>query len=228
MAEVGEQPWPGTAANQLLLLRFAEPLKHLGQALLAGLVALGLADPAGVLLAIGVRQALERGACSVVSGERVSERLRHFDFARRRVELQFDVDRVPSFDARLLAHRPAQAHEKFAAHSRHRRPPAVAVDRREDGEALGAFADGGHLFVIEHHRGGGTARHERCLESESAHGWILARLGFLPYGFAGGTPLALSQLTTESIHCGNDRWAMNRCPVLGSINWVTSQPQCAL
>src|SRR6266540_1783579 len=49
-------------------LALPQPLERLGHAPLARLVAFGLVDPAGVLLAVGVGQPFERGACPGVLG----------------------------------------------------------------------------------------------------------------------------------------------------------------
>src|SRR2546421_8334400 len=80
-------------------LALPEHLDCFGHAPLAGLVALGLVDPAGVLLAVGIGQPGEGGAGFGVLCESVGERHRHLDLSWGGVELELDFDSVAGLDA---------------------------------------------------------------------------------------------------------------------------------
>jgi hypothetical protein len=73
-------------------------LERFVQAPLAGLIALRLVDPAGVLLAMGEGQPVECGACLGVLGESFGERFGHLDLPWGGVELDLDLERVAGLD----------------------------------------------------------------------------------------------------------------------------------
>jgi len=141
----------------------------LSHAALSGLLALGVAYPARILLAVGEGQSLKGGLRGRIPSQRADERFGHVDLPGGGVKLDRDFDGVPCVDAGRLPYRAVQAEQSFAVHGGHRRAPAVAVDGRADVKALGALSDRRHLLVIENNRGGGATRYERRSEPNRAH-----------------------------------------------------------
>ena len=96
-----------------------------------------------------------------VPREGFAQRRRHRDLSFGQIQRDLDLDRVPRLDTGAVAHGSTEAEDTLAAHPCHRRAPLVAVDRRENGKALGPLADRGHLIIVEDDGGGRAARHER-------------------------------------------------------------------
>src|SRR5436190_15489511 len=95
--------WAARALGSTSRLARAQHLQCLLDSTLTRLVAFGVFNPAGVLLAVGVRQCLERRACYGVALERSGERLGQIDLPWSVVEPYLDLDRVASIDACPLA-----------------------------------------------------------------------------------------------------------------------------
>src|SRR5438445_2776756 len=73
-------------------------------------VALGLPDPAHVLLAVRVRELLERGLRGAIGVQGPGELRGDVDLARRLVEVDRDLHAVPRADPRALQHVLAEHH----------------------------------------------------------------------------------------------------------------------
>src|SRR5579875_353963 len=128
----------------------ADHLHRLRDPSLTRLLALRLRAPPGVLLAVRVRERVERPPRLRVGVERRRERRRLLDLARCLVELERERDGIADLHPRRLARRLAQTEQELTAHPHDRCAQPVPVDRRSRWEPLRPLADDPHLLVGEH------------------------------------------------------------------------------
>jgi hypothetical protein len=93
-----------------------------------------------------VGEPLERLARCRVALERRGQLGRNVELARRRVQLDPDLDLVAGRDARLLAHRRADREQELTPHPCHRRLIAVAAERHPDARPVAATERGDDLL----------------------------------------------------------------------------------
>jgi hypothetical protein len=138
-----------------------------------------------------VRESMERANAAVVPTSRLAAveaaywceigPRRHLRWVLPQPEEEL-LDAIARLHAGAFANLPVEPDEELAAHARHRRPPRVAGDRGDHGEAPGPVADRRDLLVVEH---GLHRRADRFFGAhvEREHGVLERRIGLgLPTG----------------------------------------------